>query len=163
MFAPGVPELMEQFHSKNIELGTLVVSVYVLGFSAGPMLLAPMSETYGRLPVYHFANCGFCIFNIACALSSNLSMLVGFRFMAGLFGSAPLANGGGSIADLIRQERRGAAMATFIAGPILGPVVGPIAGGYLAQYESETYALSVVSKMLIQVTQAGAGLSGYFQ
>jgi hypothetical protein len=39
-------------------------------------------------------------------------------------GSAPLTNGGGSIADLIPQEKRGAAMSIFILGPLLGP------GGY---------------------------------
>jgi MFS family permease len=51
MFAPGVPELMQEFHSTNIELGTLVVSIYVMGFAFGPMVLAPMSELYGRMPI----------------------------------------------------------------------------------------------------------------
>jgi MFS family permease len=51
MFAPGVPELMQEFQSSNIELGTLVVSIYVLGFAFGPMVLAPLSELYGRMPI----------------------------------------------------------------------------------------------------------------
>jgi multidrug resistance protein len=75
----------------------------------------------------------FVIFNVACALSSNLNMLIGFRLLAGIFGSAPLTNGGGTIADLVRQEHRGAVMSTFAMGPLLGPVIGPIAGGYLTQ------------------------------
>jgi MFS family permease len=37
MFAPGVPEVMKEFHSTNIKLASFVVSVYVLGFAAGPM------------------------------------------------------------------------------------------------------------------------------
>jgi MFS family permease len=51
MFAPGVPNLMAEFQSTNIELGTFVVSIYVLGFASGPMVLAPLSELYGRMPV----------------------------------------------------------------------------------------------------------------
>lgn len=51
MFAPGVPNLMAEFRSTNIELGTFVVSIYVLGFASGPMVLAPLSELYGRMPV----------------------------------------------------------------------------------------------------------------
>lgn len=51
MFAPGVPNLMAEFQSANIELGTFVVSIYVLGFASGPMVLAPLSELYGRMPI----------------------------------------------------------------------------------------------------------------
>ncbi len=51
MFAPGVPNLMAEFGSTNIELGTFVVSIYVLGFASGPMVLAPLSELYGRMPI----------------------------------------------------------------------------------------------------------------
>jgi MFS family permease len=52
-----------------------------------------MSEMYGRLPIYHFCNVGFLAFTIACAVATDLNMLIGFRFMAGVFGSAPLTNG----------------------------------------------------------------------
>lgn len=55
MFAPGVPNLMAEFQSTNIELGTFVVSIYVLGFASGPMVLAPLSELYGRMPVVSIA------------------------------------------------------------------------------------------------------------
>jgi hypothetical protein len=54
MFAPGVPLLMEEFHSDNELLAGFVVSVYVLGFAVGPLFLAPLSEMYGRLPVCIF-------------------------------------------------------------------------------------------------------------
>jgi multidrug resistance protein len=133
MFAPAVPELMKEFRSTNQELGTFVVSVYILGFAAGPMVLAPLSEMYGRLPVYHFSNLGFLVFTVACALSKNMNMLIGVRFFAGLFGSTPLTNGGGTVADIVRQEHRGLAMSTMVVGPLIGPVIGPIAGGYLSQ------------------------------
>jgi hypothetical protein len=116
MFAPGVPELMEEFKSDNVLLASFVVSVYVLGFAIGPLFFAPLSEIYGRLPVYHFCNASFFAFNIGCALATNLNMLVGFRFLAGVFGSAPLTNGGGTIADLVTPEKRGKAMSGFVMG-----------------------------------------------
>ncbi|KAE9366893.1 MFS general substrate transporter [Stipitochalara longipes BDJ] len=133
MFAPGVPELMKEFKSSNVELASFVVSVYVLGFAVGPLFFAPLSEIYGRLPVYHSCNALFFACNIACALAPNLNFLVGFRFLAGVFGSAPLTNGGGTIADLVTQEKRGKAMSGFVMGPIIGPIIGPVAGGFLSQ------------------------------
>ena len=133
MFAPGVPEVVTEFKSANIQLASFVVSVYILGYAFGPFLIAPLSELYGRLVVYHTCNVGFVVFTIACAVSSNLNMLIGFRFLEGCFGSAPLTLGGGSIADMIIQEKRGAMMSLWAMGPLLGPVVGPVAGGFLSQ------------------------------
>ncbi|CZR55956.1 related to multidrug resistant protein [Phialocephala subalpina] len=147
MFAPGVPELMKEFKSDNIELASFVVSVYILGFAVGPLFFAPLSEIYGRMPVYHLCNLGFLAFTIACALATNLNMLIGFRFLAGVFGSAPLTNGGGTIADLVTQEKRGKAMSGFVMGPILGPIIGPVAGGYLSQAKGWRWAFWVLAML----------------
>ena len=39
MFAPAVPQLMAEFHSSNTELAAFVVSIYVLGFAIGPLVI----------------------------------------------------------------------------------------------------------------------------
>jgi hypothetical protein len=93
MFAPGVPELLRDFHTESQALATFVVSVYLLGFAAGPLVIAPLSELYGRLYVYHICNVGFICFTVACALATNMNMLIGFRFLAGAWGIAPITNG----------------------------------------------------------------------
>lgn len=145
MFAPGVPEVLRDFRSTNHTLGSFVVSVYVLGYAIGPMFVAPCSEAYGRLPVYHTANVLFIVFTVACAVSSNLNMLIGFRFLEGMAGSAPITIGGGTIADLFIQEERGRALAIWSMGPLAGPVVGPIAGGFLAQAEGWRWVFWVIA------------------
>ncbi|KAK3367591.1 major facilitator superfamily domain-containing protein [Podospora didyma] len=132
IFAPAVPQLMREFRSDNLELASFVVSVYVLGFAAGPLLIAPLSEIYGRVIVYNLCNIGFVAFLVGCALAPSLNALIVFRFLSGVFGSCPLSNGGGTIADMIVQEKRAAAMGAFSFGPLLGPIIGPIAGGFLA-------------------------------
>jgi hypothetical protein len=93
MFAPGIPQLMEEFHSSSTLLAGFVVSVYVLGFAIGPLILAPASELVGRAIIYHICNAGFTVFTVACAVSTNLGMLITFRFFQGCFGSAPVTNG----------------------------------------------------------------------
>ena len=135
MFAPGVPELLSDFHTDNQNLATFVVSVYILGFAMGPLIIAPLSELYGRVVVYNVCNVGFILWTVGCALATDMNMLIGFRFMAGAWGIAPITNGGGTIADIMKPEQRGGAMAIWAMGPLLGPVIGPVAGGYLAQAE----------------------------
>lgn len=155
VFAPGVPQLMEEFGSDSKELASFVVSVYVLGFAFGPLLIAPLSEIYGRNPVYHICNVGFVAFLVACALAPTLDSMIAFRFLSGVFGSCPLTNGGGSIADMVRQENRGAAMAAFSLGPLIGPIIGPVAGGFLTAAKGWRWAfwvLAIVAGFLTIVT-----------
>ena len=127
MFAPGVPQVQDEFHNYDLEIASFVVSVYVLGYALGPMVIAPLSELYGRLPLYHSCNVLFVAFTIACAKSTSMGMLIAFRLLAGIVGSCPLTIGGGSLADMIKQEKRGGAMAIWAMGPIMGPVVGEYA------------------------------------
>ncbi|KAI1209310.1 bicyclomycin resistance protein [Annulohypoxylon truncatum] len=140
LFAPGVPQVVRDFHSTSLEIAAFVVSVYVLGFAAGPMLFAPLSEIYGRVILYHIANLGFVAFQVGCALAPSLNALIVFRFFAGVFGSVSITNGGGTIADMIVQEKRGGAMAVFSIGPLLGPIIGPVAGGFLSDAEGWRWA-----------------------
>ena len=145
IFAPGIPEVMQDFGSNNINLASFVVSVYVLGYAFGPLIIAPMSELYGRLKVYHVCNVLFVIFSVACAVSSSLNMLIGFRFLAGIVGVCPLTIGGGSIADMIIQERRGRVMAIWALGPLMGPTIGPVVGGFVSHSIGWRWTFWIVS------------------
>ncbi|KAF2868912.1 MFS multidrug transporter-like protein [Massariosphaeria phaeospora] len=132
-FAPGIPKIMEEFGSTDNMLEGFMLSVYVLGFAFGPLIIAPLSEMFGRLPLYHSCNCLFIIFSIAAAVSTNLTMFIIFRFFMGCFGGGPIVLGGGTIADLISREQRGTAMAVWMMGPTIGPCIGPVIGGFLTE------------------------------
>lgn len=128
-FAPGVPQVLRAFGETSNLMASFVVSVYILGFAIGPLIIAPMSELYGRIWLYNISNLLFVIFNIACAVSTSMGMLIAFRFLAGCAGSAPLTLGGGTIADMFPPQQRAGAMAIWSIGPLLGPVIGPVCGG----------------------------------
>ncbi|APA05366.1 hypothetical protein sscle_01g001360 [Sclerotinia sclerotiorum 1980 UF-70] len=133
MFAPGVTFADRDFHNTSLILSSFTVSIFVLGYVVGPLILAPLSEIYGRRYVLTGGNIIFCAWQIGCALAPSLATLIGFRFMAGLGGSGCLTIGAGMIADLFHADRRGLATSLFSLGPLFGPVIGPIAGGFVAQ------------------------------
>jgi MFS family permease len=134
---------MSTFHSTNETLGAFVTSVYLLGYSFGALVIAPLSELYGRAIVYNVCNSTFLIFSIACALASNLSALIVFRLFAGIAASCPITLGAGTIADMIPLERRGLAMASWIVGPLIGPTFGPLVD--IASNVSEEIRLTMSS------------------
>jgi multidrug resistance protein len=118
-------------------------------------IIAPLSEVYGRMPVYHICNVFYILFTIACALAKDLKMLIAFRFLAGCWSITPLTIGPGTIADMTTVEKRGTAMSLWALGPLLGPSVGPVVGGYLgsaAGWQWIFWALTIA----ISITSVGA-------
>jgi MFS family permease len=96
---------------------------------------APFSEIYGRQLVFVGTYTAFVAFNAAAAGGPNIYGLLILRFFAAAFGSSPLTNAGGVIADIFNANERGLAMSIFSAAPFMGPVLGPIIGGFLGMTE----------------------------
>ncbi|KAF2870002.1 MFS multidrug transporter-like protein [Massariosphaeria phaeospora] len=133
-FAGGVQQIISNFHVSQ-EVVTLGVSLFVLGFALGPLLWAPFSELYGRQVVFFGSFLAFVAFNAGAAGSRNIHTLLILRFFGGAFGSSPLTNAGGVVADLFAAKDRGLAMSIFSVAPFMGPVLGPIVGGFLGMTE----------------------------
>ena len=71
LYAPGIPAMQRDFHSHDNTLATFSMSIYVLGFSVGPLIFAPLSEVYGRVVVYRCCLAAFIVFTVSCALSAE--------------------------------------------------------------------------------------------
>ncbi|KAI3154343.1 hypothetical protein CBS147325_1435 [Penicillium roqueforti] len=117
-------------------VATLGVTTFLLGFASGPLIFAPLSELYGRNPIFRLTLGLFVLFQIGCALAPNIAALIIFRFLAGFFGSPTVTNSGASITDLWPQSERSVPLALFSAGSFLGPVFAPVAGGFVSEYLS---------------------------
>lgn len=122
MCVPGAPVFLHEFHVTSSTVAQLAITIYVLGLAVGPMILSPLSEAYGRLPIYHVSNLLFLIFLVGCGVSKTVAQFMVFRFISGCMGGVPMPLGGATIADLLRIEQRPVAMALFSLGPLTGPV-----------------------------------------
>lgn len=156
MFAPGVPVIMADLHNTSNTFATFVVSIFVLGFAAGPLVLAPLSELYGRVPVYHVCNVAFLCFTVMCAISKDSGMLLASRFWAGFAGVATVTCGSSTIADMVARENRATAMSFWAMGPLLGPVIGPVVGGVLVEKANWRWTFWTITIM------ASAGNHGHW-
>ncbi|PQE33478.1 hypothetical protein CJF32_00003375 [Rutstroemia sp. NJR-2017a WRK4] len=152
ILAPGVELVMKDFNTTSTTFATFVVSIFVLGFACGPLLLAPLSELYGRVIIYNVTNVLFLAFTVMCAVSENESMLLAARFLSGFAGVATITIGSGTIADIMPREKRGKAVSIWSVGTILGPMVGPIIGGYVARAFGWRWMFWVISIVIGVVT-----------
>ncbi|KAF2144372.1 uncharacterized protein K452DRAFT_349533 [Aplosporella prunicola CBS 121167] len=131
-YSGGASKIMIEFEVEQ-EIVILGVSLFVLGFAIGPLIWAPMSELFGRQKLFFGTYMVLTAFNAGAAGSKNIQTLIILRFFAGAFGSSPLTNAGGVIADMFPAAQRGLAMTLFATAPFLGPVIGPIVGGFVGQ------------------------------
>lgn len=131
-YTGGIEQIITEFGTSQ-EVAILGVSLFVLGFAIGPLLWAPLSEMYGRQLLLFITYGALTAFNAGAAGSQNIQTLIILRFFAGAFGSSPLTNVGGVIADMFPASQRGLALSVFAAAPFMGPTLGPIAGGFLGE------------------------------
>ena len=94
-------------------------------------LWAPASEVWGRRNIFIISYVFLTLWQAVTCASQNVAQILVFRFLAGFFGSSPLANAGGVVSDVLDASNRGLGLALFAAAPFLGPALGPITGGFL--------------------------------
>jgi hypothetical protein len=122
-YSGGVFSVMSDFGVSTI-VAILGVSLFVLGFAIGPLFWGPLSEMYGRRNLFFISYLALTAFTAGGAGANNIATLIVLRFLAGAFGSSPMTNAGGVIADLFTAAERGLATAVFAAAPFLGPSIG---------------------------------------
>lgn len=116
MLAPVSSQVASEFGTSNYVLIAMFTSVFVLAYGTstsfhlfslkpfvhflllffnitaiGPLVLAPLSEIFGRSIILQLSNLVFLVFNLAGGFARNPAELIIFRFISGLGGSAPNA------------------------------------------------------------------------
>ncbi|CAG8890149.1 unnamed protein product [Penicillium egyptiacum] len=132
MLAPAVGSISTDLSITESE-ANMVVSIFVLAFAFGPMVLAPLAEVFGRRWVWILSSTWYILWNTVCGFSHTRGLLLAGRILSGIGASAEYAITTPVLADCWRAEQRGQsfAIATFV--PLLGPAIGPILGGIITE------------------------------
>jgi len=110
----------------------LGLSLYVLGLAFGPMSLAPLSEYYGRRPVYIVSYGIFLLLLLATSYVESLAPFLVLRLFSGYFSSTTISNFGGTIADLFHHHDTGPAMSWFLWAATGGSPTGFVLFSFIA-------------------------------
>jgi multidrug resistance protein len=115
-------------------ISTLGLSLFVLGFAVGPAIASPLSESYGRKPIYVVCWSLFILFTVPSAAAKNIETITTTRFFGGFFGGTVLSAAGGTVADIFPPNNIQMAMALVSTAPFVGPCTGPLLGGFINYY-----------------------------
>lgn len=110
----------------------LLVTIWELGEAAGPLVIAPLSEMFGRYPVYVACNAVFFSGVVMSALAQNTTMFIAARAVAGMAVASNVLNPA-IIGDMFPSEQRGSAMSIVMLASLVGGNLGPLLGGVVSQ------------------------------
>ena len=122
-YTTGISQMQEEFHIESEPVVTLGVTTYLLGSACGALFMAPLSEIYGRRPVYLAGMLCFLLLLIPCGIGTSLEEVLIVRFFGAMAGSATIANAPGSIGDISNERNRALVFSIWSIGPLNGPVV----------------------------------------
>ena len=136
IFAPAIDYTLRDLHTTSRAVGSLMISIFLLGYCVGPLFLAPLSEMYGRRLVIIINIWIFNILLLGCGLVQNMAGLIVLRFLAGTAGAAVMNLAPAIVADIYPVERRSFAMGIVLIVQSVSPAVGPVCGGFISQHLS---------------------------
>ncbi|KAL4930745.1 MFS transporter [Aspergillus undulatus] len=132
IFFPALSQVTEELNTTTT-ITNLTIALYMLSMGIFPLWWSSFSERLGRRTIYIVSFVLFVVFNVLCAVSSSITMLIVMRLLSGGASASVQAVGAGTIADIWDTRERGRAMGIFYLGPLCGPLIAPIVGGALAQ------------------------------
>lgn len=115
-------------------ISTLGLSTFVLGIGFGPLLTGPLSEYYGRRPIYLVSWSLFIIWTIPSVVAKNIDTMIIARFFNGFAGGTFLSVAGGTVRDVFSRNEIQTPMALVSLAPLVGPSLGPLIGGFINYY-----------------------------
>ncbi|GAA6053212.1 hypothetical protein JCM3770_000034 [Rhodotorula araucariae] len=129
-----VSSVSTSYASTSAAMGhDLHASSYVFGCAIAPMLLAPVSETFGRYRLMTATTWIWAVCLLPQALAPNIAVVILFRFIAGCAAAGGSTLVGGTVADLWTAEERALPMALFTLSAFLGTGLGPAYGGAITE------------------------------
>ncbi|KKP00267.1 hypothetical protein THAR02_07620 [Trichoderma harzianum] len=130
MYAPAQDAVASALHCSRI-VAVLPLSLYNLGLAFGPMVGAPLSETYGRKSVFMLSTPVFVLFMLGSGFSRSIGGLTACRFFAGVFASPLINNAPATLLDFTPPRYRGVSLGGYYAVPSFGAALGPLIGGFV--------------------------------
>ena len=128
VIGPAIPALRAAFGVDNREVG-LVMSAFILFSLCSTVVMASLSDRFGRRPVYLGSVALFALGSLLIAVSPRFWMVVASRALQGIGAGGITPTASAVIGDLLAPAQRGRALgligATYGMAFVLGP---PLAG-----------------------------------
>lgn len=118
-------------YQASMDLGTTQLvylvgnTVFLFAVAFTPLILAPLSEVYGRSPIYLGAAFMFTLLFIPQALAKNITTIIVVRCFQGMSASVGNSLVAGSVSDVFHANERGLPMSLYSISVYMAQGISP--------------------------------------
>ena len=129
MYLPALPSIGASLGADTDQV-LMSLTAFFVTFGLSQIVYGPISDMVGRKPPLYFGIALFAVASIGCALSTDIHMLIAFRFVQGIGAAAGMVVPRAIVRDLhtgVDAARlMSLLMLVFSVSPILAPLTGSI-------------------------------------
>ncbi len=128
----ALPHMQGSLSAKPDQI-TWILTSYMVASAIFMPLTGYFTDILGQKKYLMISIGGFVISSALCGLSINITQIVIFRLLQGIFGAAIVPLSQTIMTNLFSDQDRGKAMAIWGVGVMVGPIIGPTLGGYITE------------------------------
>lgn len=135
LFGPAQQRIMDTY---GVEKGVaeLAGTLFLFGYSLGPLIWSPISEAAGRYWAMIPAMILFVVFHLMTGLAGNITTFLVGRFLQGLTGVCSVLLIGCVTGDVFYPKHVQICIGFNLMAIYVSPVLGPIVGSFLIEWGS---------------------------
>jgi EmrB/QacA subfamily drug resistance transporter len=137
----ALPRIVADLH--GLTYYAWVTTAYLVTSTTMTPIAGKLGDLFGRKPFMLVGMVGFVATSALCGLSQDMTQLVVFRGIQGIFGGVLFATVFTVIGDLFPPDQRGRLAGLFGAVFGLSSIVGPTAGGFITDHWSWRWVFMV--------------------
>lgn len=134
LILPALPDIRDHFAS-SLSTTQFLVSLAMLAIAAGNIMVAPLSDRYGRRPIIVFGLVLFLLGSVLGALAPGIGWLVAARIVQAFGSGAAMAVARATLMDFFGPERAATGIAYTATAILVVPMLAPTLGGLAVEWQ----------------------------
>ncbi|MEU6313661.1 Bcr/CflA family multidrug efflux MFS transporter [Streptomyces sp. NPDC047014] len=159
MYLPALPQVTDALHSPAATI-QLTLTACLAGMALGQLVIGPMSDRWGRRRPLLFGMAVYVLATALCAFAPSAELLISFRLLQGLAGSAGVVIARAVVRDLYDGDEMARFFSTLMLISGAAPIVAPLIGGQVLRFSDWRgvfLVLTVVGAVLTLTVWRGLG------
>lgn len=151
---PVLPVLQQEFGADMVVV-SFSVSAVILGVALANLPFGALADKVAIRPIIATGGLAVAAGGLVCAVTTNLWLFIGFRFVQGLFIPALTTCLIAYLAKTLPAERLNVVMGSYVAATVAGGLGGRLLGGWIHPPLHWRWAFVSASVLILAATVAG--------
>jgi DHA1 family bicyclomycin/chloramphenicol resistance-like MFS transporter len=121
----ALPQIAHVFQMSDPNRQQMVLTVFMVGFSAGQLLIGPISDRYGRRATLSVGLAGYAVATLACIVAPSFEMLLAARLVQGLCSATPRIIIVSTVRDCYIGPQMARIMSLVMMVLFIAPIIAP--------------------------------------